>query len=54
MKLERERPTLLKSHARADPQVWAGKARRHRKSIDGLPIRATDRYIAGEPGTVPD
>jgi hypothetical protein len=54
MKLERERPTLLKSHARADPQVWAGKARRHRKSIDGLPIRTTDRYIVGEPGTVPD
>ena len=54
MTLERERPTLLKSHARADPSIWAGKARRHRKSIDGLPIRTTDRYIAGEPGTVPD
>jgi hypothetical protein len=54
MTLERERPTLLKSHARADPGIWAGMARRHRKSIDGLPIRTTDRYIAGEPGTVPD
>ena len=54
MTLERERPTLLKSHARADPQIWAGMARRHRTSIDGLPIRTTDRYIAGAPGTVPD
>jgi hypothetical protein len=53
MTLERERPTLLKSHAKADPQVWAGKARSHRQSIDGLPIKTTDRYIAGDPGTVP-
>ena len=53
MTLERERPTLLKSHARADPQVWAGLARKHRSSIDGLPIKTTDRYFPGEPGTVP-
>src|SRR6478736_2847340 len=53
MTLERERPTLLKSHAQADPQVWAGKARGHRRSIDGLPIKTTDRYIPGDPGTVP-
>jgi hypothetical protein len=54
MTLERERPTLLRSHAKADPAVWAGKARGQRRSIDGLPIRATDRYVAGDPGTVPD
>ena len=53
MTLERERPTLLKSHAKADPRVWAGKARNHRRSIDGLPIKTTDRYIPGDPGTVP-
>jgi hypothetical protein len=53
MTLERERPTLLKSHAKADPQVWTGKARNHRRSIDGLPIRTTDRYIPGDPGTLP-
>ena len=53
MTLERERPALLKSHAKADPQVWAGKARNHRQSIDGLPIKTTDRYIPGAPGTVP-
>jgi hypothetical protein len=53
MTLERERPTLLKAHAKADPQIWAGKARNRRQSIDGLPIKTTDRYIAGDPGTVP-
>jgi hypothetical protein len=54
MALERERSTLLKSHARADPAIWAGKARGHRASIDGLPIRPTDRYIAGDPAAAPD
>jgi hypothetical protein len=53
MTLERERPTLLKAHAKTDPQIWTGKARNHRQSIDGLPIKTTDRYIPGEPGTVP-
>jgi hypothetical protein len=54
MTLERERPTLLKHHARADPAEWAGKYRTRRTSIDGLPARTTDRYIAGEPGTIPE
>jgi hypothetical protein len=54
MSLERERPSLLKHHAKADPGEWAGKYRTRRTSIDGLPARATDRYIAGEPGTIPD
>jgi hypothetical protein len=54
MQLERERPTLLKAHAKADPGEWAGKARNHRQSIDGLPLKVTDRYIPGAPGTVPD
>ena len=54
MTLERERPTLLKHHARADPGEWAGKHKRRRTSIDGLPAKTTDRYIAGAPGTIPD
>jgi hypothetical protein len=53
MALERERPTLLKAHAKADPGIWVGKARNQRQSIDGLPVKTTDRYIAGDPGTVP-
>jgi hypothetical protein len=47
MTLERERPTLLKAHTKADPQEWAYKHRTRRQSIDGLPTRSTDRYIAG-------
>lgn len=53
MTLERERQTLVKHHAKADPGEWAGKHRTRRTSIDGLPARTTDRYIPGEPGTVP-
>ena len=54
MTLEKERATLLKYHAKADPVEWAGKYRTRRTSIDGLPARPTDRYIAGDPGTIPD
>lgn len=53
MHLERERPTLIKAHAKADPAEWAGKHKTRRTSIDGLPVRTTDRYIAGAPGTIP-
>jgi hypothetical protein len=53
MTLEKERTTLLKYHAKADPAVWAGKFKTRRTSIDGLPAKTTDRYIAGDPGTVP-
>jgi hypothetical protein len=51
MRLERERPTLVKLHARADPQEWAYRHRTRRTSIDGLATRPTDRFIAG---TLPD
>jgi hypothetical protein len=51
MTLERERSTLVKLHAQADPQEWAYKHRTRRQSIDGLPTRTTDRFIAG---TLPD
>lgn len=47
MEFERERSTLIKAHSNVDPLEWAGKARRRRESIDGLPTRPTDRYIAG-------
>jgi len=54
MSLERERATLIKYHARADPAEWAGKHRTRRPSIDGLPARTTDRYIAGDLGAIPE
>lgn len=53
MTLEKERATLVKYHAKADPAEWAGKYKTRRTSIDGLPAKTTDRYIPGGPGTAP-
>lgn len=47
MALEGERETLKKAHRQADPAQWADKMAARTRSIDGLPTRATDRYIAG-------
>lgn len=48
MALERERETLKKAHRQSDPAQWEAKMALRTRSIDGLPTRATDRYIAGE------
>lgn len=48
MSLEGERETLQKAHRQSDPAEWEAKAAGRTSSIDGLPTRATDRYIAGE------
>ena len=48
MTTERDRETLVKYHAGQDPAAWAEKYSSRTKSIDGLPIRPTDRYIAGD------
>lgn len=48
MELEAERQTLVKYHAQADPVKWAAKTAQRGSSIDGLPTRPTDRYIAGD------
>ncbi len=50
MALEGERETLKKAHRQADPLQWTAKVGGRTRSIDGLPIRATDRYIAGDEG----
>ena len=49
MELQNERETLQKYHRQADPAAWVEKLQGRTQSIDGLPTRATDRYIAGEP-----
>ena len=55
MALERERPTLVKYHAQSDPEKWAAKMATRTRSIDGLPTRPTDRFIAGSmDGIVPE
>ena len=48
MTLERERETLKKAHRQSDPAEWEAKMALRTRSIDGLPTRATDRYIAGD------
>jgi hypothetical protein len=47
MHVDHERETLTKYHAQSDPAKWEAKMAGRTKSIDGLPTRATDRYIAG-------
>ena len=48
MEFQEERQTLKKAHAQANPDEWAAKMSLRISSIDGLPTRATDRYIAGD------
>jgi hypothetical protein len=48
MTLESERDTLKKAHRQSDPEAWEAKMALRTRSIDGLPTRATDRYIAGD------
>jgi hypothetical protein len=47
MHLDKERETLTKYHAQSDPAKWEAKMATRTNSIDGLPTRATDRFIAG-------
>jgi hypothetical protein len=47
MSVEHERQTLTKYHAQAEPGAWEAKYKARTQSIDGLPVRPTDRYIAG-------
>ncbi len=49
MALDRERATLTKYHAQSDPEQWVEKMSERTRSIDGLPTRPTDRFIAGDP-----
>lgn len=48
MELQHERDTLRKYHRQADPAEWLEKFEGRTRSIDGLPTRPTDRYIAGD------
>lgn len=47
MSLDREREALVKYHGQQDPAAWVAKYSARTHSIDGLPARPTDRYIAG-------
>ena len=47
MQVDHERATLTKYHAQSDPEKWVTKMAGRTTSIDGLPTRPTDRFIAG-------
>ncbi len=50
MEMSGERETLQKAHRQSDPQEWVDKMQGRNRSIDGLEVRPTDRFIAGETG----
>ena len=47
MQVDKERETLTKYHRQSDPLKWVKKMAGRTRSIDGLPTRPTDRFIAG-------
>ena len=47
MTLDKERQTLVKFAVNVGPEAWVNMVRESTHSIDGLPTRATDRYIGG-------
>jgi hypothetical protein len=48
MQAVRDRETLVKYHTGQDAKAWTAKYSARNRSIDGLPTRPTDRYIAGD------
>ncbi|MEO0499432.1 MAG: pyridoxamine 5'-phosphate oxidase family protein [Pseudomonadota bacterium] len=50
MTLARPRDTLTKAHANADGEAWVEKVGGRTRSIDGLPVRPTDRYFGPDGG----
>lgn len=54
MEFAHERGTLVKAHSDVDAEKWTAKHRSRTQSIDGLPTRPTDRYIAGADASEPD
>lgn len=49
-----DRQTLVKYHRQSDPREWEAKYAARTQSIDGLPTRATTRFISGDLGTNAD
>ena len=47
MHIDKERETLTKYHRQSDPEKWVEKFQGRTRSIEGLPTRPTDRFIAG-------
>jgi len=54
MSFEKERDTLARYHENADREAWLAKRKGQTQSIDGIPLRPLDRYIAGNKETFAD
>lgn len=54
MTLDHERASLVKYHAQQEPDAWTAKYRARDRSIDGLPVRPTDRYVPGNKTALAD
>lgn len=50
MHVDRPRDTLTKAHENADGEAWVEKSQSRTTSIDGLPVRPTDRYFGPDGG----
>ncbi|MGB7406637.1 MAG: pyridoxamine 5'-phosphate oxidase family protein [Pacificimonas sp.] len=50
MSVERKRDTLTKAHANANGEEWVAVMQDRTESIDGLPVRPTDRYYGPDGG----
>ena len=50
MDYREERATLKKAHAQMEPEAWVERVAGRTHSIDGLPTRQTDRFIAADNG----
>lgn len=48
MTFDRNRDTLTKWHRQSEPDEWLTKMQGRTHSIDGLPVRTTDRFFGGE------
>ena len=47
MTFDRERTTLSDYHRKSEPEAWVEKMSGRTRSIDGLPVQPTDRFISG-------
>ncbi len=48
MTFDAERETLKKAHRQTDPAAWEAKVAGRTQSIDGLPVRPSERYVSDE------
>ena len=48
MRFDKDRETLTKYNAKLSADEWLAEEHERPTSVDGLPLRLSDRYIAGK------